>query len=83
MTDNARERKYRINNCLATLPFTPGTILIILSIQGDRVHSAFCDEDEPGWCYNPRWTKMRYYKQTDHFSKFIQRDGHRFDLTHL
>lgn len=81
MTDNAKSRKEIINNCIATLPFRNGTVLVILEVRGDQVRSAFCDDDEPGWCYNPRWTHLRYYKPTDTFSKFIQRDGYRFDLT--
>ena len=81
MTDNAKSRKERIYNCITTLPFRNGTVLVILEVRGDQVRSAFCDDDEPGWCYNPRWTHLRYYKSTDTFSKFIQRDGCRFDLT--
>lgn len=81
MTENAFKRKYQIDNFITTVPLSPYVGLIILERQGDNVRTAFCNEDEPGWYYNPRWTKLRYYKSTDHFAKFIQRDGMKIDVT--
>lgn len=81
MTENARRRYVRIDNCITTLPISVDRCLAVMQISGDKVLTCFCDDENSMWGYNPRWTKIRQYMKTDNFSRFIQRDGMKFDLT--
>lgn len=83
MTENAKHRWIRIDDCIATVPISVNKCLVIMKIQGDKILTCFCDDANPMYGYNPRWTTLRYYKPTDHFACFVQRDGAKFDLTYI
>lgn len=79
MTKNARNRMCEINNCICTIPLTVDICLVVMERCEDMVRTCFCDDRISSmYGYNPRWTKLRYYKEGDKTSCFIQRDGVRY-----
>jgi len=83
MTQNAKQRVVVIDDCIATVPISMDRCLVIMEIRGNQILTCFCDDSNPFIGYHPRWTNIRYYKETDKFACFVQRDGIKYDLTYV
>ena len=81
MTKNAKNRMCEIDNSICTIPLTVYISLVIMERCEDKVRTCFRNyRISPILGYNPRWTKLRYYKEGDKTSCFIQRDGVKYPL---